>query len=144
MIQRYGQFWFFRKGPGNSFPTTFCVWFFKENVSYIIWRNSIAGLPLVLEILANISVTNVCFPGCDVINFEINLTFLIKPFLYTTKKSGQKFKYFDNEKDFKVKQKAFFIICIIFIIKDAKNCLRPETASLILRSLLQLLSLPAS
>ena len=21
-----------------------------------------------------------CFPGCDVINFELNLTFLIKPF----------------------------------------------------------------
>ena len=27
---------FFRKGPGNSFSTTFCVWFFKKNVSHIL------------------------------------------------------------------------------------------------------------
>ena len=29
----------------------------------------------------------VCFPGCDVINFEIDLVFLIKPFFFMTKKS---------------------------------------------------------
>ena len=31
-------------------------------------------------------------------NFEINLTFLIKMFLYMTKNSRQKLKYFENEK----------------------------------------------
>ena len=31
-----------------------------------------------------------CFPGCDVINFEINLSFFVKPFLYMTKKLEQK------------------------------------------------------
>ena len=36
----------------------------------------------------------VCFPGCDVMNFEI------KPFLYMTKKSIQKLKYLENEKSF--------------------------------------------
>ena len=39
-------------------------------------------------------------PGCNVINYEINLILLIKPFLYMTKKSSQKFKYLENEKSF--------------------------------------------
>ena len=38
--------------------------------------------------------------GCDVINFEINLIFLIKPFFYMTKKSRQKLKYLENDKSF--------------------------------------------
>ena len=32
------------------------------------------------------------FPVCDVINFETDLIFLMKPFFYMTKKLGQKFK----------------------------------------------------
>ena len=40
------------------------------------------------------------YSGCDVIKFEINLTFLIKPFWYITKRSRQKLKYFENEKSF--------------------------------------------
>ena len=48
---------------------------------------------------------NHLFPHCDVINFEINLAFLIKPFFYkakevSTKASKQKFKYLENEKIF--------------------------------------------
>ena len=38
----------------------------------------------------------VCKPGCNFINFEINLSFLIKPFFYVTKKSRLKFKYLEN------------------------------------------------
>ena len=47
----------------------------------------------------------VCFPGCNVINVEINLTFLIKLFFYIIKMPGQKFEYLENEKKraFKVK-----------------------------------------
>ena len=41
----------------------------------------------------------VCFPGCDVINFEINSMLPIKPFLMT-KKLRQKLKYLKNEKGF--------------------------------------------
>ena len=40
------------------------------------------------------------FQGCDVINIEINLIFLIKPFFNMTKKSRQKFKYLESEKRF--------------------------------------------
>ena len=55
---------------------------------------------LILEILGNMRIAIVCIPGCDVINFEINLVFLIKPFFYMTKKLKQKFKYLENEKSF--------------------------------------------
>ena len=34
----------------------------------------------------------VCFPGCDVINFQSKLSFLIKPFPHMTEKLRQKLK----------------------------------------------------
>ena len=37
-------------------------------------------------------ITIVCL-GCGIINFEINLIFLITPLCYMTEKSRQKFKY---------------------------------------------------
>ena len=50
----------------------------------------------------------VCQPGCDVIKFEINLTFLIKLFCYMTEKSRQKFKQLENEKSFRGEIKKQF------------------------------------
>ena len=35
---------------------------------------------LLSEILGNMCIALVCKPGCDVMNFEVNLIFLIKPF----------------------------------------------------------------
>ena len=43
----------------------------------------------------------ICFPGCDVINFEINHIILIKPFFCMAIKSRQNFKFLENEKSFK-------------------------------------------
>ena len=40
------------------------------------------------------------FPGCDLLNFEINLIFRIKSFYYTTIESREKCKYIENEKSF--------------------------------------------
>ena len=54
-------------------------------------------------------------------NFEIDLVFLIKPFFCMTKKSRQKFKYLENEKSFKMKQKAFFIIFKGLSLKQIKQ-----------------------
>ena len=45
----------------------------------IIWPNFISLLPLLLEILGNMSLATVCYPGCDVMDFEINLIFLLEP-----------------------------------------------------------------
>ena len=46
-------------------------------------------LPLLFEILDNMPIVITCFPACDVINFELNLSFL--------NKSEQKFEYLKNE-----------------------------------------------
>ena len=43
-----------------------------------------------------------------------------------TKKSRQKYKYFENKKSFYVEYKPFFII--FNKLSVAKNCLRPESA----------------
>ena len=46
----------------------------------INWPSFIVLLPLLCEILDNMFIAIVCKPGCDVINFEANLVFLMKPF----------------------------------------------------------------
>ena len=48
--------------------------------------------------------------GCSVRNFEINLSFPVKPFSHVTKKSEQKFEYLTNENIFKMKWKAFITL----------------------------------
>ena len=75
----------------------------------ITWPNFIVWLHLLLEILGNMCIEIICCTICDVINFEINHRYLIKPFFYITKitkNSGQKCKYLKNEKSFE----AFSII----------------------------------
>ena len=52
----------------------------------INWPNFIVWLPLRLEILGNMCNVIICFPVCDVVNFDINLNFLSKPFSYITTK----------------------------------------------------------
>ena len=49
--------------------------------------NFIVWLPLLFEILGNMCIAIVYYSGCDVMDFEINLIFLIEPFFYMTVKS---------------------------------------------------------
>ena len=56
---------------------------------YINCPNFIVWLPLLFEILDDMCVVTVCFPGCDVTNFEISLILLLKPLFYMTEKSRQ-------------------------------------------------------
>ena len=82
------NFDFFRKGSGNSFSTTFCV------SKFHVW------LPLLLKILRNMCIVIVCFPRCDVTNFQINLILTLSNqalFLYDQK---VKKKHFENKKNF--------------------------------------------
>ena len=74
----------------------------------INWLNFTVWLPLLLEIFGNMCITIVSEPVWDVIEFEINLIFLIKPFRYITKKLRQKLKYLDNEKSFWGDVKSIF------------------------------------
>ena len=108
LIQRYIlNFGFSEKGLELVSPPHF-VWDFSRKIFFrlysINWPNFIALLPLLLKILDNICVTNVCFPGCHVCfpgyNFKVNLIFLVKPFFYTTKNSWQTFNGPENEKSF--------------------------------------------
>ena len=72
---------------------------FEENYfSYfsIDWPDPLVWLPLILEVMGDIYIVIICFLVYDVINFEINFSFLIKPFYYRTKKSGQKCEYLKN------------------------------------------------
>ena len=42
----------------------------------------------------------VCYPDCDVMDFEINLIILNEPLFHMTKKLWQKLKYSENKKSF--------------------------------------------
>ena len=75
------------------------------------------------------SIAIVFFSGCDIINFEFTLNFIIRPFFYMTKNSKQTFN-FKMKRDFKMK-KAFFIIFKGISVAKKKNCLRSENAPLI-------------
>ena len=61
---------------------------------------SIFHYSLLHEILGNISTAIIFFSICVVIDFEINLSFRIKPFPYFIKKSGQKCIHPKYEKRF--------------------------------------------
>ena len=46
------------------------------------WTNTIVWLAFLLEILGSKCIVIICFAGCDVIDFEINLSFLSSRFLH--------------------------------------------------------------
>ena len=73
---------------GTSLPASFSTWFFEEKYfCYILLRDPIL-LPGCLYFVRYCSIcVTVCYPGCGVINFEVNHIFLIKPFFYMIKKS---------------------------------------------------------
>lgn len=53
-------------------------------------------------------IVNACLPGYGIINFEINLIFIIKPFSYLIKNSAQKIEYFKNKNSFQHEIKRTF------------------------------------
>ena len=57
----------------------------------INWGNFIVSRPLLLEILDNTCFETICFPVYDVIRFQFNLSFLIKPFFYLTMRVRTKY-----------------------------------------------------
>ena len=50
----------------------------------------------------------VYYPGCDTMDFEIKLIFLIESFFCMLKKPQQKLKYLENEKSFSAEIKSIF------------------------------------
>ena len=52
----------------------------------INWPNFIVWLPLLCKILGNMCIEFFCKPGYDIMNFEVNCIFLIKPFFLPDQK----------------------------------------------------------
>ena len=67
------------------------------------WPNFIAWLPLLFEILDNMCIAVVCYPGCDAMDFEINFIFLIEPFYLPDQKVMTNLNISRTKRAFKVK-----------------------------------------
>ena len=91
------NFDFLEKSLWIVFPPHF-VYKFCNCPNFIIWLR-VSLFDLLFEILGNMCIAIICFQGCDVMNFEINLTFPAELFFYMTKKPKQKFKYIENKID---------------------------------------------
>ena len=89
-------------------------WFSSYSIN---WLNFISWLPLLLEILDNMCIVIVWFPDCDVIDFEINLIFLMKLFFYMTKKSRQNLNILRTKKSCQGEVK-----CIFHHFKNFSSC----------------------
>ena len=96
---------------------------------FINWPNSISWLTLPLQILGNMCIAIIFCTVCDVKNFQIDYSFLIKPFFYITKMSGQKCKYLKSKKSFWYERNSLFLL--FKGLSTIRNCLRSESGPLI-------------
>ena len=82
------NFQFLEKGLGIVSPPYF-VYDFSRKIYLMLysisWSNSIASLLSTWD-MGNVCIAIICFPGCDVISFEIDHVFLIKPFFFHSQK----------------------------------------------------------
>ena len=97
----------------SLFAETWSQWLFLYSIN---WPNYIVWFSLLTEILDNMCIVIVCFPGCDVLKIEINFTFLIKPFFYMRKDLGykQKIQVFDVTK--------FILVLPTFRLIQSSHC----------------------
>ena len=94
---------------------------FQEKYFSVNWPNFIVWLTLRLEILSSMCNVIVCCPVGGVINFEINLSFIIKLFSCMIKKVKEKFlNILRMKRAFNMKKKAFFIILKVLSLKQIK------------------------
>ena len=89
--------------------------FFKKIILMLYftnWPNFTIWLPLFLEILGYIYIyiVIISYLACDVINFEINHGFFIKPVSYVTKSSGEKTLISQERRELLIWKEASFII----------------------------------
>ena len=81
---------------GTSLPPHFLHDFWREiflTLYFVNWPNFIAWLSLLLKILGIMRIVIICFPDCDVINFELNLSFIIRSFFIETKSQDKNFLF---------------------------------------------------
>ena len=93
----------------------------------ISWTDFILWLPLLLEILDILFLVFICFPVCEVINFEFNF-FYQAIFLHNQKIQNKNLNIFRTKEAFKIKFKVFFYQ--FKGLSVVRNCLRSESESL--------------
>ena len=111
-----------KKRSGISLPASFSAWFLKKLfllLYSINWPNFVFWWSLLCEIFGNMCIVIGCYPGCNVINFEINPTFLIKLFFQSQDKN---LNILRTKRAFKKKLK---VLSIIFEGLSLKGLLRP-------------------
>ena len=116
------------------FPCLIFCMIFKEKYfsCYVLltnfnYSNFIVWLLFFHEILGHICIIIICFSVCDVINFEIKLSYQVF-FLYDQKSMNKYLNIFRTKRVFEMRWKVFFIIFKGFSV--AKDCLRPESGPL--------------
>ena len=108
------NFEFFKKGYQTSSSTTFWAYIFKKNVYHLC---SIA-IVFTSEDIRQYVYSNYIFPICDVIMVENNLSFLFKPFFYSSKDS--------LKKKLNILRKIYFFVTFKGL-PVARDCHRPES-----------------
>ena len=101
MIQRYAQFWSFRKWSGTSLSDVFYAWMvFQEKYfsCYILLKDKIylSDCLYFMGYWAIYVYWNYLLSSLWRLSFEINLSFLIKLFSYMTKKLEKLMKYLQS------------------------------------------------
>ena len=89
--------------PGISLPALFSARNLKKNLSHVIFYKQTKfyiWLHFLLEIFGKICIEIICYQLCDVINFEINLSSLIKTSSYVTKKVSTRLEYLKSGNNF--------------------------------------------
>ena len=81
----------------------------------INWQNFIVWLSSLREILGNMYVVILCSPGCDVMNFEIYITLLLKPFFYKNKIKAKIQISWDRKKLLRQSLMEDFIFCAVIM-----------------------------
>ena len=118
LIQRNVQFNFLKKGLALLSPPLFLHHFSRKIflMFYSInWPNFTVWLPLFLVTSSNMGIIIVCSLVCDVINFKIDLSFLIKLFSYMTEKPEEKIYVLEKKELSKWNKKHFWLF-----LKDAQ------------------------
>ena len=118
--------------PGTNFSTTFRAWFFKKNISQVIfyWLAKFHCLIVFTSWDIWQCVYCDCYSVCDFYKFWNLLSFLIitKRIPTWPKSQNKNLNFSRAKRAFKVKWKVFFVI--LKGLSVAKNCLRPENAPL--------------
>ena len=106
-----------------SFSAIFCVWFFKKNISLV--KISSCDCLYLSRFWTICVIAIICWPGCNVIKFEINLIFLIKTFCATWPKiQNKEINILRMTRAFGVKWEAVIIIFKGFSVTKIVSDLR--------------------